>query len=300
MRTFMISALLAVSMMGQAQDEVIGMVIDKTMMSPGMSQTKTKDKKGKSDTLTFAKVAYRITYQSKAVRDTLKTPYRYYDDEMRLDISADGVSKFYSQTKVLREQMMLEQLKKNYIDMTVIPKSGLLSWTFYKNYPAAGKTLMLDAVIGGADCAVEEKMETPEWSMLPDSTAEIMGYPCQLAVTNFKGRQWYAWYTEDIPLDEGPWKLRGLPGLVLKAYDSSRQFIFDGQGMEQPDDAPITFVKADREKVDQKTLRRLKESYDPNDILKRASANGAKITIKNADGSKIEKLSKPKFNLIEQ
>ena len=122
MRTFMISALLAVSMMGQAQDEVIGMVIDKTMMSPGMSQTKTKDKKGKSDTLTIAKVAYRITYQSKAVRDTLKTPYRYYDDEMRLDISADGVSKFYSQTKVLREQMMLEQLKKNYIDMTVIPK----------------------------------------------------------------------------------------------------------------------------------------------------------------------------------
>jgi GLPGLI family protein len=136
--------------------------------------------------------------------------------------------------------------------------------------------------------------------MLPDSTAEIMGYPCQLAVTNFKGRQWYAWYTEDIPLDEGPWKLRGLPGLVLKAYDSSRQFIFDGQGMEQPDDAPITFVKADREKVDQKTLRRLKESYDPNDILKRASASGAKITIKNADGSKIEKLSKPKINLIEQ
>ena len=44
----MISALLAVSMMGQAQDEVIGMVIDKTMMSPSKSQTKTKDKKGRA------------------------------------------------------------------------------------------------------------------------------------------------------------------------------------------------------------------------------------------------------------
>lgn len=295
----MISALLAVSMMGQAQDEVIGMVIDKTMMSPGKSQTKTKDKKGKSDTLTIAKVAYRITYQSKAINDTLTKPYKYRDDEMRLDISADGVSKFYSYSAAVRMKLMREKIEKGIFDLRDLPKAGILSMEFYKNYPEKGKTLMLDAA-GEAKCQIEEKMETPEWTILPDSTADIMGYTCQLATTHFKGRQWYAWYTEDIPLDEGPWKLRGLPGLILKAYDSSRQFIFDGQGMEQPDGEPITFIKMKREKVSQKDFRRLKESYDPNEVLKQMSASGAKITIKNADGSKIEKLSKPKINLIEQ
>ena len=70
MKLMMISALLAVSVMVQAQ-QVSGMVIDKSMM------TAAKKKSGKSDTLTIAKVAYRITYQSKAVNDTLTKPYKY-------------------------------------------------------------------------------------------------------------------------------------------------------------------------------------------------------------------------------
>ena len=291
MKLMMISALLAVSVMVQAQ-QVSGMVIDKSMM------TAAKKKSGKSDTLTIAKVAYRITYQSKAVNDTLTKPYKYRDDEMRLDISADGVSKFYSYSAAVRMKLMREKIEKGDFDLRDLPKAGILSMEFYKNYPEKGKTLMLD-VAGEAKCQREEKMETPEWTILPDSTADIMGYTCQLATTHFKGRQWYAWYTEDIPLDEGPWKLRGLPGLILKAYDSSRQFIFDGQGMEQPDGEPITLIKAKREKVSQKDFRRLKESYDPNDVLKQMSASGAKIVIMNSDGSKLDKIDRPKFNLIE-
>lgn len=275
MRTMMIYVLLTVCMIAQAQG-----------------------KKEKSDTLTIAQVAYRITYQSKAVNDTLTTPYKYYDDEMRLDISADGVSKFYSYSAAVRMKLMREKIEKGDFDLRGLPKAGILSMVFYKNYPEKGKSLMLD-VAGEAKCQIEEKMETPEWTILPDSTADIMGYPCQLATTYFKGRQWYAWYTEDIPLDEGPWKLRGLPGLILKAYDSSRQFIFDGQGMEQLDDEPITLIKAKREKVSQKDFRRLKESYDPNDVLKRLSASGSKIVIVNSDGSKTDKIAKSKVNLIE-
>ena len=294
MRTFMISVLLAFSMMAQAQ-QIGGMVIDKSQMKMPAKEAK---KKGKNDTLAVATTNYRITYQSKAVNDTLTKPYKYRDDEMRLDISADGVSKFYSYSAAVRMKLMREKIEKGDFDLRDLPKAGILSMEFYKNYPEKGKTLMLDAA-GEAKCQIEEKMETPEWTILPDSSADIMGYPCQLAVTHFKGRQWYAWYTEDIPLDEGPWKLRGLPGLILKAYDSSRQFIFDGQGMEQPDGEPITFIKMKREKVSQKDFRRLKESYDPNDVLKQMSASGAKIVIMNSDGSKLDKIDRPKFNLIE-
>jgi hypothetical protein len=69
--------------------------------------------------------------------------------------------------------------------------------------------------------------------------------------------------------------------------------------MEQPEGEPITLIKAKREKVSQKDFRRLKESYDPNDVLKQMAGTGAKIVIMNSDGSKLDKIDRPKFNLIE-
>ncbi len=120
--------------------------------------------------------------------------------------------------------------------------------------------------------------------MVPDSTKEILGYQCQMATARFKGRQWIAWYTEDIPLDEGPWKLRGLPGLVLSAYDAPRQYIFEGAGLEQVSaDQPVVIVNNKREKISQKDLRKVRNRYDPMAAL---GSRGIKIVAVNeADGS---------------
>lgn len=43
---------------------------------------------------------------------------------------------------------------------------------------------------------------------------------CLKAHTQFKGRDYIAWYAPSIPIDNGPWKLGGLSGLILEAYDS--------------------------------------------------------------------------------
>lgn len=249
----------------------------------------------KSDTLTIGQTTYRITYQSTSVRDTLTTPYKYRKDEMRLDISERGISKFYSYSKVLQSEFLKKQYKMGDFDLRDMPKAGNLTWILYKNYPAEGKTLMLD-MAGETDCQIEEKAETPEWTIVPDSIAEILGYICQMAVTQFKGRQWKAWYTEDIPIDEGPWKLRGLPGLILKAYDSRRQFIFEGAGLEQIAE-PITFIKKKREKVSMTDFRKLMASYDSNDQLMGIKG---KVVVITSDGTQLDKIPKPKFNLIEQ
>lgn len=48
----------------------------------------------------------------------------------------------------------------------------------------------------------------------------IGGIPCLMAVTQFKGRRYTAWYAPSITIPDGPWKLGGLPGLILEAYDN--------------------------------------------------------------------------------
>lgn len=278
--------LVSFTLMANAQ----GMIIDKTQAR--------NTKKAKSDTLTIDQVAYRITYNSKSVTDTTKTPYRYKDDEMRLEIGKNGVSRFYSYTRFLRKQMTAEMIKKGGgIDMTSIPKGGAISWELYKNYPVQGKTLYLDVIsLDSYQC--EETVETPDWQLVPDSTKEILGYQCQMATTRFKGRQWTVWYTEDIPLDEGPWKLRGLPGLVLSAYDAKRQYVFEGTGLEQVStDQSVVIVEEKREKISQKNFRKVLSRYDPMAAL---SSRGIKIiSVKEADGSEGKLPTKLPSNSIE-
>lgn len=57
-----------------------------------------------------------------------------------------------------------------------------------------------------------------EWETIEENKM-IGGIPCLKAVTRFKGRGYTAWYAPTITISDGPWKLGGLPGLILEAYD---------------------------------------------------------------------------------
>lgn len=58
----------------------------------------------------------------------------------------------------------------------------------------------------------------------------MSGYLCHKAVGKYGGRTWTAWYTEDIASAFGPWKLRGLPGLIVKAEDNEGIHCFELYG----------------------------------------------------------------------
>lgn len=64
----------------------------------------------------------------------------------------------------------------------------------------------------------KEKTTVVPWK-LQDSTKIIGEFKCQLAIGKFRGRTYHAWFTQDIPVRFGPWKLQGLPGLILEAND---------------------------------------------------------------------------------
>lgn len=78
----------------------------------------------------------------------------------------------------------------------------------------------------------EEALPLQAWTLLADAR-QIHGYNCQKATTKYLGREYEAWYTLDIPFSNGPWKLGGLPGMILEAYDVQKHYVFNCVGIEK-------------------------------------------------------------------
>lgn len=96
---------------------------------------------------------------------------------------------------------------------------------FYFDYPKKGTMSVFTRYLKNTYMYTESNPK-PMWTLLPE-TMTILGYTCQKASTQYHGRVWYAWFTIEIPIQSGPWKLKGLPGLILRAEDSDRYFIFE-------------------------------------------------------------------------
>ena len=71
-----------------------------------------------------------------------------------------------------------------------------------------------------------------QWEILPDSTITILDYECIMARTSYHGRDWTTWFAPEIPVQDGPWKFAGLPGLILKVSESKGMHSFSANGIE--------------------------------------------------------------------
>lgn len=66
---------------------------------------------------------------------------------------------------------------------------------------------------------VKEQMDLFKWTF-SQVTDTILGYTCRKAEANFRGRDYSAWFTTELPFKAAPWKISGLPGVVLKLETS--------------------------------------------------------------------------------
>ena len=200
------------------------------------------------------KCLYRYVYTF----DTLKNELR--DDLLILQIGKE-VSKCYSyytfQCDSLRRtpdgaKVWSELFRR------AIEKDGIygdfphvrMSTYVYKNYPT-GQMTITDRISLQDYCYVDSLHA--QTRTMGDSTREVLGYTCQQATADFRGRRWTAWFATDIPISDGPWKLGGLPGLILKAYDEGQQHVFTAVGLERVKDEPIIFNRSfgDNQKFEQ-------------------------------------------------
>ncbi len=61
---------------------------------------------------------------------------------------------------------------------------------------------------------------------LTNKSKTIDGYVCHNATGMFRGRKYTVWFSNEVPVSLGPWKLSGLPGLIFEAVDSTGNVSF--------------------------------------------------------------------------
>jgi len=174
--------------------------------------------------ITLDTATMEVTYRFTFVCGTLKPDVYTKPDEQTLLIGKK-ISKYFSQQLVDKTEQ-----KIFFSDI-----EGACSFEIFKKSPEKDRLTVTD--IGndfflGANFQYDEKMPVMDWKLTPD-TCVILGYPCRKATTTFRGRDYEAWFTKAIPVSERPWKFHGLPGLILKVWDSKRQVIFEYTGHEQ-------------------------------------------------------------------
>ena len=139
-----------------------------------------------------------------------------------------------------------------------------------------------------------EPLSEQQWIVVEDSTATILGYECILAESDYHGRHWRVWFTPEIPMSFGPWKLHGLPGLILKA-EADGGFSFIATGIENSDRliTPM-YLKEDYAKVNRKDALKNAEYYVNNqEAIMNAQGQSVKIYTLDENGNKVEV---PKFD----
>ena len=100
----------------------------------------------------------------------------------------------------------------------------------------------------------EEDVPELEWEITGEH-GTVASFDCQKAECDFRGRRWEAWFTTEIPFSEGPWKLRGLPGLILYARDTTGQYSFEAVSVT---DEPVPFYDYIYENEKKTTYRKFK------------------------------------------
>lgn len=118
----------------------------------------------------------------------------------------------------------------------------------------------------------KEKLPQIEWN-ITNEIRKLEGIQVMKATTNFRGRNYIAWFAPEISVPLGPWKLHGLPGLILEAYDEDKEILFLFQKLEIPYKETIDFPAFEEELPQFEEYKaKQQENFQKNMRMQRAMA----------------------------
>jgi GLPGLI family protein len=171
------------------------------------------------------------TYSFTQMIDTVSQKKSVRDSDMRLLIGK-RYSKFYSHTVFARDSVLNTMTENEKISMLsdgsllnlIQPYRSTDTYKVYTNHKE--NRIIFTDIQPPNRIQYSENVPEQNWKITTE-TKEITGYKCQKATCTFRGRDYIAWFTREIPVKEGPWKFNGLPGLIVKVYDMQEHYEFE-------------------------------------------------------------------------
>ena len=236
----------------------------------------------------------RFIYDYHFVRDTLNKD-QINKELMYLDISKEG-SKFYSRDFFVKDSLLVAQYEKEIaatgsmnVTAIVTPRNNALAtYKVFKTYPAYG--ISLETRLGSDLYKVSDERKM-DWKILPEKM-KIGEFQAQKAVANFGGRRWTAWFSTELPFQDGPYKLHGLPGLIIKLEDASKTHQYELMAIAKY--VPIQYKKS--EFADEDPINITQEKYkklfwelrdDPAKAFKQMMSKGNIGNMQDGNGSAV-------------
>ncbi|MCI8997755.1 MAG: GLPGLI family protein [Muribaculaceae bacterium] len=218
--------------------------------------------------LSIDTVKYQITYRSSLIPDTAN--HETKEEGFTVTLVGGNYAKFMDKADLdswlLRRQMRAAGKSRSEIMMASVNsrRQPVYVEEFIMNYPQKDVNTVL-SYLAGTMRQYNDDGAIQNWS-IGDETKEILGYKCRKATCRFRGRDYEAWYAEELPIPYGPYNFRGLPGLIVELYDTGREYEFLMVGIERPsEDMPMILnISKTIEKISRNDFRKLKEYYNDN------------------------------------
>lgn len=142
----------------------------------------------------------------------------------------------------------------------MINRRGVGTPIEYYQYPNDKKLARKEPMLVNSYLIVDA-MPAIDWKISSD-TATFDGLHCQKATCHFKGRDYLVWFCPDLPVRTGPWKLNGLPGVIVDARDTKNEVVFKFDGVEKAVPTPPKDPTAPDEKDQLPILRGLDDDMN--------------------------------------
>ncbi len=205
------------------------------------------------------KATYSLKYQPDSTNANLKVNVKYYS------FINDSLSYWVEENKFLQDSVMMGVKNGTILGDFVLANLG--SMPKAKSYKKIVKNRNRNTIdffdkIYVIDYYFKLNPNRLNWKIL-NIQDTINGYYCVKAKVYHKGRNFEAWYTQDIPISEGPEKFYGLPGMIVKIVDEKNHYDFNLIGFEVFD-KPITIMDDNLGKlktISVKEYKKAKESF---------------------------------------
>lgn len=229
----------------------------------------------------------RFIYEYKFISDSTNVD-DVKTEMMFLDTTKDG-SKYYSYTVFNSDSLMKVDLEKQLaatgsINVKSDMQKGSVRYSVTKTYPDYKINLHCRLGMDAYNISDDRKIN---WKI--SSEKEKIGeWNAQKAEADFAGRHWIAWFSTEIPIQDGPYKFRGLPGLIIKIEDKTGSHKMELKGIKNiVGDVDVNVWEAKEIVVNSRQFQKVIKEYenDPTKGIKQIQMGGTSIVLTGKDGT---------------